>query len=95
MEILLALIVGGSLGAAMHFVVGGRSTRGAALAPILGTLLGGATWLALTWAGLTTDGPWIRLASFAAPLLTAPVLLALWRVRAAHDTRERARLRIA
>lgn len=79
----------------MHFLLGGRDTRGVALGPILGALLGGIVWLAMTWAGATAANPWIWLASFAAPLLVAPVLLVLRRVRTAHDARERARLRVA
>lgn len=83
------------MGAALHFLVGGRDTRGAALAPILGALISGIVWLAMTWAGITTESPWIWLASFTAPLLVAPALLVLRRVRSVHDARERARLRIA
>ncbi|MFT4135763.1 hypothetical protein [Microbacterium sp.] len=92
MEILLAYLVGAAVGALLHFLMAGRDTRGAALGPVLGALIGAAVWLAMTWTGATTLEPWIWLASFAAPLLVAPLILMLRRVRAAHDERERARL---
>lgn len=96
MDILLAFIVGAVLGIGAHYAVPGRSTRGVALGPILGALVGGAAWLAFTWAGTTTQSPWIWLVSFVAPFVVAyPVLLVLARVRATHDVRERARLKIS
>ncbi|MBD7956757.1 hypothetical protein H9651_03845 [Microbacterium sp. Sa4CUA7] len=96
MQILLALIVGAVLGIGAHFSVTGRDTRGAVLAPMLGAVVGGAVWLAFTWAGLGIDSPWIWVVSFAAPAVVVfPALIALTRVRRAHDERERARLKIA
>ncbi|MFT3799508.1 hypothetical protein [Microbacterium sp.] len=96
MEILLALIYGGSLGAVLHYLMPGRSSRGAALAPVVGALVGGATWLALTWAGLTTTDVWLWLVSLIVPSVVVPVaLLVTTRLRAAHDARERLRLKIS
>ena len=46
MQILLGLIVGACIGVALHFAVPGRSTRGVALAPILGTFVAPA---AVVW----------------------------------------------
>ncbi len=96
MDIIIALVVGAAVGGVLHFLQSDRSSRGAALAPLLGAFTGGAAWLALTWAGLTTLDPWLWLVSFAAPLIVVPVTLAtLTRRRAAHDARERVRLGIA
>jgi len=96
MQILLALIFGAAYGAALHYLMPGRDTRGAALAPLSGTVLGGATWLILTWAGLTIETPWIWLASVAVPAIVVPLgLIALHRRRQEHDLRERERLGIA
>ena len=95
MLIVLALIWGAAVGAALHFGLPRRELRGAAVAPMLGALVGGAVWLLFTWLGLEQTG-WIWLASLAAPVVvTAPALVALDRVRVAHDARERARLGIA
>jgi hypothetical protein len=96
MQIVIALVFGAAVGGLLHYLQGGRASRGVALAPVIGTLAGGATWLALTWLGLTTLSPWLWLASFAAPLVVVPVVLAvLTRVRATHDANERVRLGIA
>jgi len=96
MQILLALIVGAAIGIAAHFTVAGRDTRGSVLAPMIGAVVGGAVWMALTWAGLGIDSPWIWVASFAAPaVVVLPTLILLTRARRAHDERERARLKIA
>ncbi|MFG6491551.1 hypothetical protein [Microbacterium sp. P03] len=96
MDILLAFIVGGVLGIAAHYLAPHRPTRGTVLGPVVGALVGGAVWLAFTWAGATTADPWIWLVSFAAPLaVTWPSLALLGRRRVAHDARERIRLKIA
>ncbi len=96
MDILLAFIFGGAAGAVLHFLMPGRVSRGAALATILGAVVGGLVWLAFTWAGVTTANPWIWIVSIAAPLVVVPlVLLALTRARATHDARERLRLKIS
>jgi len=94
-QILLALVVGVALGLAAHVAVGGRDTRGAALGPMLGAVVGGLVWMVLTWAGLTIESPWIWVVSFAAPLVVFPVLAALTRVRRKRDAAEQARLKIA
>ncbi len=95
MQILLALIFGAAYGALLHYTMADRPSRGVALAPMVGAVLGGVTWLVLTWLGFTIDAPWIWLISVAVPAAALPVVLvALRRLRAAHDQRERERLRI-
>lgn len=95
MQILLAFLVGAAIGAAAHFLVPGRSTRGVALGPILGAFAAGLVWMILTWAGVGLDSPWLWLSAFIAPIVvTYPVLLILARTRTAHDARERAQLKI-
>jgi uncharacterized membrane protein YeaQ/YmgE (transglycosylase-associated protein family) len=96
MEIVLALLFGGVIGLIVHFTLPGRSTRGAALAPIVGGLVAGAVWMILTWTGLTVDNVWLWVAAILAPLVIAyPLIALLTRQRHAHDARERRRLRIA
>jgi uncharacterized membrane protein YeaQ/YmgE (transglycosylase-associated protein family) len=95
-QILLAFIIGATLGTALHFIVEGRGMRGVVLSPVLGALSSGLAWMILTWAGLGLDSPWLWLSAFLAPIVvTYPALLILARRRAAHDTRERARLKIS
>lgn len=94
MLILLALIAGAVIGFAVHFTVPHRETRGAALAPVIGTVFAGLTWTALTWSGLPETSPWLWLASLVAPVLTWPLIVALSRARLAHDAAERSRLGI-
>jgi uncharacterized membrane protein YeaQ/YmgE (transglycosylase-associated protein family) len=95
MQILLAFIIGAAIGAAAHFLVRGRSTRGVALAPIVGAFSAGLVWMILTWTGVGLDSPWLWLSAFVAPIVvTYPLLLILTRSRTAHDVRERARLKI-
>lgn len=96
MDILLALIFGAAYGGVLHFLMPGRTSRGAALAPMIGAVAGGATWLALTWAGLVTTDAWLWIVSLAVPAVVVPVALTvLTRTRASHDARERIRLNIA
>lgn len=96
MQIVIALVVGAAAGGLLHFLQGGRSYRGVALAPILGAFVGGLVWMALTWVGWTTENPLLWLISFAAPAVVVPItLVALTRARSAHDARERVRLGIA
>ena len=96
MEIILALLFGAVVGLLVHYTLPGRKTRGAALAPIIGAVVGGAIWMILTWAGWTVDNPWLWLVSIAAPfIVTYPAVAVTARVRHAHDDRERVRLRIA
>ena len=95
MQILLAFIVGAVIGAAAHFLVPGRGTRGVALGPILGAAAAGLVWMILTWAGVGLDSPWLWLSAFVAPaVVTFPALVILTRTRTAHDARERAQLKI-
>ena len=95
MQILLAFIIGAAIGGVAHFLVRGRSTRGVALAPILGAFSAGLVWMILTWTGVGLDSPWLWLSAFVAPIvITYPVLLILARTRTAHDDRERAHLKI-
>ncbi|WP_159498297.1 hypothetical protein [Microbacterium sp. 18062] len=96
MVILLAFIFGGALGLVAHFALRGRDLRGAALAPIVGALVGGAVWLALTWAGLTTADPLIWFAAVIVPtVVVLPGTALLTRLRRARDAREAVRLGIA
>lgn len=95
MQILLAFIAGAAIGAALHFAVPGRDTRGVALAPLVGAASAGLAWTILTWAGIGIDSLWPWLSAIVVPVVvTWPVLLLLARRRTAHDARERARLRI-
>jgi len=95
-DILLAFIFGGAYGGVLHYLMPGRTSRGAALAPVLGALLGGLAWAVLTWAGLTTTSPWLWVISLAVPAIVVPAALAvLTRVRATRDARERLRLKIS
>ncbi|GAA3019801.1 GlsB/YeaQ/YmgE family stress response membrane protein [Microbacterium dextranolyticum] len=96
MDILLALIFGAVAGGTLHYLMPGRVSRGAALAPLVGALVGGASWSAFTWAGVTTTSPWIWIVSIVLPLVVVPILLTvLTRTRASHDARERVRLKIS
>ena len=95
MQILLAFIIGAAIGAAIHFLVRGRTTRGIALGPVLGAFAAGLVWMILTWAGVGLDSVWLWLSAFVAPIVvTYPVLEILARTRTARDVRERARLKI-
>lgn len=95
MEILLALVFGATIGAALHFALPRRGLRGAALGPLLGAVTAGLAWLALTWAGVGADSPWPWLASVVVPALaTWGVLAGLTSARTSHDVNERARLGI-
>ncbi|MFS0732648.1 hypothetical protein ABC304_11655 [Microbacterium sp. 1P10UB] len=96
MDILLAFIVGAALGIAAHFAAPHRATRGTAVGPVLGAIVGGAVWAAFTWSGVTTENPLIWLVSFALPfVVTYPVLALLGRARVKHDASERVRLKIS
>lgn len=96
MQILLAFIFGAVMGLVAHFVLPRRDLRGAALAPVTGALVGGAVWLALTWAGVATDNPLIWFASAVVPAVVVfPLVMLLTRVRRSRDAREAARLKIA
>ena len=95
MQILLAFIIGAAVGAAIHFLVRDRDTRGVVLGPIVGAFAAGLVWMILTWLGFALDNPWLWVSAFVAPIVvTYPVLEILARTRTAHDARERARLRI-
>lgn len=96
MEILLAVIFGAAYGAVLHYLLPGRSLRGAALAPNLGAVVGGVTWLIGTWAGATTANPLLWILSLAVPVAVVPITLTLLRrAREQHDQRERVRRGIA
>ncbi|QKJ19130.1 hypothetical protein [Microbacterium hominis] len=95
MQILLAFILGAALGVGVHFHIDRRDTRGVVLAPVIGAVAAGLAWTALTWAGIGIDTVWPWLAALIAPLaVTYPAVILLARARAAHDVRERARLKI-
>jgi hypothetical protein len=94
-QILLAFLIGGVLGLAVHFLARGASTRGVALGPVLGAFASGLVWMILTWAGFALDNPWLWASAFVAPIIVIyTVLVLLARGRSAHDARERARLKI-
>lgn len=96
MEILLAFIAGAVIGVGVHFHIRGRDLRGAALAPMIGTVSAGASWALLTWVGVGVDTPWPWLAAIVVPLaVTYPAVIVLARLRERRDERERARLGIA
>ncbi|WP_460775207.1 GlsB/YeaQ/YmgE family stress response membrane protein [Microbacterium sp. GXF7504] len=95
MEILLALVFGAVVGSIAQAVLPGRDRRGMLLLPMLGTVVGGAVWMLLTWVGLTGADPWIWLASILAPVVVVVVAgVVLARTRETHDARERERLKL-
>ncbi|WES65057.1 hypothetical protein P0L94_03035 [Microbacter sp. GSS18] len=95
MQILLAFIAGAVIGIGVHFHIGARGTRGAALAPMIGAVSAGAAWAALTWAGIGIDTPWPWLAALVVPVVvTYPAVIALARMRTARDEAARERLGI-
>jgi hypothetical protein len=96
MQILLGFIAGAAIGIAIHFLVADRPSRGVAVAPMIGTVSAGLAWTILTWAGIGIDSPWPWLAAIVVPVaVTWPAVVLLSKVRAAHDERERARLKLA
>lgn len=96
MQILIALIIGASIGVGIHFHVSARETRGVVVGPITGALAAGVAWTALTWLGFGIDTVWPWLSAFVAPVVvTYPVLITLARVRTSRDARERAMLKIS
>ncbi|MCK6081023.1 hypothetical protein KZX37_10660 [Microbacterium sp. EYE_5] len=96
MLIVLGLVFGALLGAGAHFALPHRQTRGVAVGPMLGALVGTATWTALTWAGTGPDQFWIWAAAIVVPaVVTAAAIVLLSRARIARDAAERARLGIA
>lgn len=96
MQILLALIFGAVYGGVLHVLMPGRTSRGAVLAPMLGAVLAGLVYVALTWLGVTAGDPWLWVASLGTPVVLVPVVLAvLTRVRSTHDAKKRVRLRIS
>lgn len=95
MQILLALLFGAAVGGLVHLTMPGRDTRGVALVPIAGAVIGGLVWLILTWAGWTVDNGWLWIWSFVAPFLLYPLVAGLTSLRHRHDTAERVRLHLA
>ncbi len=96
MQILLALIAGAVLGIGAHYAAPRRDTRGVALGPIVGAVIGGLVWLIFTWMGVGIDSPWIWVATVVVPFpIVYLALRVLAGVRATHDDRTRARLRIS
>lgn len=94
MQILLAFLFGAAVGGLVHLTLPGRGTRGVALVPIAGAVIGGAVWLALTWAGLKVDDGWLWVWSLAAPFVLYPLVVALTAMRRRHDKAERIRLHL-
>ena len=95
MQILIALVVGASIGLAVHFLAKARATRGPVLAPMIGALAAGLVWMILTWAGIGIDSVWLWLSPFVVSWIAWPIVALMGRSRLAHDERERKRLRIA
>lgn len=95
MQILLGVIVATIVGVAAHYLLPGRDTRGAALAPLIGGATGAVVWTLFTWAGVGGDNLWIWVAAILAPVMvTVPVVVVLAAARTRRDAAERARLRI-
>jgi hypothetical protein len=93
MEIALALVIAAAIGIAVHFALPHRQSRGAVIAPMTAAAAGAVAWMALTWAGLGTDNPWIWLASVVVPAaVSAALVLIVGRARVRGDLHERARL---
>lgn len=96
MLVVLALVFGAIAGVAAHYALPYRTLRGVAVGPLLGAVLGTATWTAMTWVGIGPDNGWIWAASIVVPALVTPVaLLALSRRRETRDARIRAELGVA
>ena len=95
MQILIALVVGASIGLAVHFLAKARTTRGPVLAPIIGAVAAGLVWMILTWAGFGIDSVWLWLSPFVVSWIAWLIVALIGRSRLAHDERERKRLRIA
>lgn len=92
----LALVAAVAIGMALHFTLPLRSTRGVALGPLLDAAIAAVIYTSLTWRGLAESNPWLWVASILIPAaVTGVVLFVVSRARAAHDERERVRLKIA
>ncbi len=95
MLIVLALVAAVAIGMALHFALPLRSTRGVALGPLLDAATAAVIYTSLTWLGLTESNPWLWVASILIPaVVTGVVLAVVSRARAAHDERERIRLKL-
>ena len=95
MLILLALIFAAAAGIAVHFLLPKRSTRGAALAPLVSTAVAAVLYTSMTWLGLTENNPLLWAIALIAPVLITVIFIgALSRARDAHDARERIRLHL-
>ncbi|MET2012317.1 hypothetical protein ABXJ56_12230 [Microbacterium chocolatum] len=95
MQILLGLIAGAVIGLAVHFTLGDRDVRGAALLPMIGAAAAGIAWTAATWAGAGIDSPWPWAGSLVVPIaVTLPIALTITRRRRDSDARTRHELRI-
>jgi predicted small integral membrane protein len=95
MLIVLALVAAVAIGMALHFALPLRSTRGVALGPLLDAAIAAAIYTSLTWLGVAESNPWLWAASIVVPaVVTGVVLVVLSRARAAHDERERVRLKL-
>ncbi|MEJ1155817.1 MULTISPECIES: hypothetical protein [Microbacterium] len=95
MQIILALVVGASIGAGIHFLVGDRYTRGVAVAPVLGAVSAVVAWTILTWAGVGTDNLWLWLSMIVVPAaVTYPAIVVLAKRRVTHDARQQVTLRL-
>lgn len=95
MEILLALIFGGAVGAGAHYLLPGRELRGVVLASMLGAVAAGLAWSMMTWLGMGLSHPLLWVISAAAPFVVVPLALRILTARrTAYDAQTRAALKI-
>ena len=95
MQILLGLLAGAVIGLVVHFTLGDRGVRGAALLPMVGAASAGIAWTAATWAGAGIGSAWPWLGAVLVP--TAVVLalaVVITRRRRENDAQMRHALRI-
>lgn len=96
MLVVLALVFGAIAGVAAHYALPHRTLRGVAVGPLLGAVLGTATWTAMTWAGVGPENGGIWAASIAVPaLLTTLALRILSGRRETRDAKIRRELGVA
>lgn len=95
MQLLLGVLIAAVIGAAVHYALPRKLTRGVALAPLTAAAVGAVVWTALTWAGMGADNPLLWLAAIALPaIVTVPVVAVLSAARTRSDAAARERLRI-
>lgn len=89
MYILLAIIAGAVIGAALHMAAPGRDLRGRYLSGSIGAASAAVIYSAFTWLGVGEANVWTWVASIGGSfLITFAITVVLTRTRAAHDVRE-------